>query len=123
MAVDLPLASGELAWMRSTVSTYLAGTAIIQTYSSATDSQGGYTDTFTASATVSARLAPIHDGAEANVAGREAETARYMLTVPSTTTIDERDRVSYNSVVYEVVEFEDRTPWHLDHRVVVIRVD
>lgn len=109
--------------MRSTVSTYLAGTAVIQSYSSTADGSGGYTDAYTASATVSARIAPLHDGAEQLLAGRVAEVQRYMLTVPFGTSMDERDQVVFNSVTYEVIEVESRIPWHLDRRVTVAVVD
>lgn len=119
----LPLSAGELVQMRATVSTYLAGTAVIQTYASTADGSGGVTDAYTASATVIARIAPMHDGAESLVAGRVAEVQRYQLTVPFGSSVDERDRVVFNSITYEVVEVESRVPWHLDRRVTMTVVD
>ncbi|MCR4339335.1 MAG: head-tail adaptor protein [Gemmatimonadaceae bacterium] len=120
----LPLSAAELVQMRSTVSTYLAGTAVIQTYSSTADGSGGYTDAYAASATVAARLAPIQVAAKEQwLAGRTAEVQFFQLTVPNTTTVDERDQVVFNSVTYEVLEVESRVPWDLDHRVTLVKVD
>jgi len=120
----LPLSAGELVQMRATVNAYLAGTAIIQSYSSTADGAGGATDTYTAAATVTARIAPMRQlSGEQALAGRVAYVQQYQLTVPNTTTIDEKDRVVFNSVTYEVAEVNSRVPWDLDVRAAVTEAD
>ena len=107
--------------MRHTVNTYLAGTAVIQTATRASDSQGGQTWTYAASGTVDARLSPALGG-EAEVASRISERNAMVLTIPWETSIDADDRVVYQSVTYEVLEVRDRTPWELSRRVYVAEV-
>ena len=120
----LPLSTGEIVQMRSDLGVYLAGTAIIHTATKVADAQGGYEWTYAAASTVDARLAP-HEGDEEVLAERLAERQPYTLTVPDTASIDEDDRVVYNSVTYEVVSARSdvNTPWDLCRRVILARVD
>ena len=120
----LPLSTGEIVQMRSDLGVYLAGTAVIHTATKVTDAQGGYEWTYAAASTVDARLAP-HEGDEEVLAERLAERQPYTLTVPDTASIDEDDRVVYNSVTYEVVSARSdvNTPWDLCKRVILARVD
>lgn len=107
--------------MRHTVETYLPGTAVISTATSASDGQGGQLQTWTASGTVDARLSPI-SGGEAELASRLSERNSYVLTLPWETAIDTDDRVAYDSATYEVIHVGDRTPWELSRRVLVVEV-
>ncbi len=117
---DLPLSAGEIVWCRNTTSTYLAGTAILSAYTQTPDSAGGHTDTYTAYGTSDARLAPIGARDEHLVAGRTAEVAYWILTLPATTTVNEKDRVSYNSRTYEIETVITRSPEELSRRAVCV---
>ena len=120
---DLSLSSAELVQMRHTLETYLPGTAVVHAATKTADAQGGYEWVYAASSTVDARLAPDGPASEEGLAGRLAEVQQYTLTVPNTTTLDEDDRVVYNSETYEVVAVLNHVPWDLDRRVRVVRVD
>lgn len=120
---DLPLTAGELAAMRSTSQAFMTGTAIISVATRASDGQGGQTWTYAASGTVDARLAYVKGGSEAELGGRVAEVSGLVLTVPAHTSIDEDDRVAYNSVTYEVEEVLTRVPEEIARRVRVREID
>lgn len=120
----LALTDGELVQMRTEVDLTLPGTAIIQTRTTGADGQGGYIQTYAASATVDARLSPEGlRGMEGEMAGRVAEVSPWILTLPAETSITETARVVYNSVTFEVVEVMSRTPWELSKRVRLMEVD
>lgn len=121
---DLPLSTAELVQMRHTADAYLAGTAVIHTATKTSDGQGGYTWAYAASGTVAARLSPEQlRGGENAVGSRVAEVAPWILTVPASTSIDEDDRVVYNTVTYEVSEVLTWTPWEISRRVRLTEVD
>jgi len=120
---DLTLSARELADMRGAVSSHLPGTAVIQAATRTSDGQGGETWTYTASGTVDGRLSPDMPGGENPVGGRVAEIGNWILTVPFHTTVDEDDRVVYDSVTYEVSEVLTRVPWELGRRVRLTEVD
>ena len=121
---DLPLSTAELVQMRHTADAYLPGTAVIHTATKAGDGQGGYTWTYAATGTVDARLSPeMLRGDEATVGSRVAEVSPWILTVPNGTSIDEDDRVVYNTVTYEVSEVLRWTPWEISRRVRLTEVD
>lgn len=122
---DLPLSTAELVQMRHTADTYLAGTAVIHTATKTADGQGGYTWTYAATGTVDARLSPEdqRSGGEPIVGSRVAEVAPWILTVPASTSIDEDDRVVYNTVTYEVSEVLTCIPWEISRRVRLMEVD
>src|SRR3970282_1968612 len=98
--------------MRHTVETYLAGTAVISTATKATDGQGGYIWTYAASGTVDARLSPLR-GDEVQIADRLGEVNAMILTLPNATSINADDRLTYDSVTYEVRHVATRIPWEL----------
>lgn len=121
---DLPLTQGEIATMRSTVDSYLAGTAVLLQPAVVSDGQGGYTDSFTAAGTVDARLAPeMLRGQERELAGRVAEVSYWILTLPASTAIAETWRVTYDQVTYEVEEVMTRVPEELARRVRLREID
>lgn len=107
--------------MRHSVEAYLPGTAVIQTATRSSDSQGGQSWVYASSSTVDARLSPVFGG-EAELASRISERNAYVLTIPFETSIDADDRVVYDSVTYEVLQVRDRTPWELSRRVFVAEV-
>ncbi|MCR4340772.1 MAG: head-tail adaptor protein [Gemmatimonadaceae bacterium] len=122
---DLPLSAADLALMRDTVADVtLAGTAVILTATKASDSQGGYAWTYAASGTADCHMSPeALRGDEAPVGGRLAEKSPWILTVPHDTTIDEDDRVTVESVTYEIIEVLSPRTWQLAKRVRCMEVD
>ena len=118
---DLALSAGELASMRHTVNSYLAGTAVIHTRSTVSDGQGGQIETYAAAGTVSALLAPL-TGSEMEIASRLAAESSHMLTVPSTSTVAVTDRVVYASRTYEVTLVKAWTPYAIHRRVCVSEI-
>ena len=122
----LALTTGEISLMRSEVNLALPGTAVLQTRTTSPDGQGGFTQTYAASSTVSARLSPSPVqgvGVEAEIAARVAGRAMFVLTLAAETTVAATGRVVYNGVTYEVVDAQTRTPWELSHRVFLAEVD
>lgn len=120
---DLPLTAGELTSMRTSLNSFLAGTAILLSPARVSDGQGGQTLTHTAAGTVDARLAPAERGNERELAGRLAEVSSWILTLPAHTTINEDWRVTYDSVTYEVDEVLTRVPEELGRRVRLREID
>lgn len=121
---DLPLTQGEIATMRSTVDSYLAGTAVLLQPAVVSDGQGGQIESFAAAGTVDARLAPeMLRGQERELAGRVAEVSYWILTLPAATTITETWRVTYDQVTYEVEEVMTRVPEELARRVRLREID
>lgn len=121
---DLPLTAGELASMRTSLNSFLAGTAILHTLTVTSDGQGGQNESWAASGTVDARLAPDPvRGSEAVLAGRVAEVSSWILTVPAHTTIVETGRVVYDGVTYEVDEVLTRVPEEIGRRVRLREID
>ncbi len=112
-----------MTWARNTVNAFLAvaGTAVIYTVAQTSDGQGGFTEGFTASGTVAARVAAASvdqfGGQELQVGGRYSEIGSRVMTVPYNTTVSTTNRVVFNSTTYEVVEVYDRTPETLAVRV------
>ena len=120
----LPLSTSELVQMRGVADVALPGTAVIHTATKASDSQGGYTWTYAAASTVDARLAFENlRGGEAITAGRLAELGNWILTVPAHTTLDEDDRVVFDTVTYEVTEVLTWVPWEISRRARLREVD
>lgn len=124
---DLPVAGGELVWMRHTVDTHLQGTAVIHRASLANDGVGGRVWTYAANGTVDARLARLtadeFGGEERVQASRIIEMATLVLNVPAHTDITETDRVEYAGVTYEVLDVFARPPDELVRRVRLKEID
>ena len=112
----LPLSQSELVQMRETSNLAQPGTAVISTPTYTADGQGGSVATFAASGTVSARLAPL-SGSEQIDEDRYSRDDLLVLTLPAETAITASDRVSFNSVTYEVTHVAPWTPWEIARRV------
>lgn len=118
------LTTSEIALMRTTIEDALPGTAVIHTSTLASDGQGGWIPTYSASGTVVARLSPEGlRGEEPELAGRISEVRHLVLTIPAETTVSVDDRIVYDGETFDVVEVRDRTPWELSRRVRVVEVD
>lgn len=120
----LALTAGELHLMRGELDQSLPGTAVILSRTATQDGQGGETWTYAASGTVDARLSPAGlQGFEGEAAGRLAELGSWVLTLPAATTVTETDRVTYDTVTYEVTEVLTRVPWEISRRCRVKEFD
>lgn len=116
------LSASDLTRMRATINDgVLPGTAIIYTQTTASDGMGGVTDTYTATGTVDARLDYVTAG-EDTTADRTTEHTGYILTTPSTVTVEETGRIGYLGETYEVTAVLTRAPWDLCQRVELARV-
>lgn len=117
----LPLSTGEIELMRDVSDAAQPGTAVIHTPTTAQDGQGGYIQTFAASGTATARLAPLN-GSELPLAERLGAINAFALTLPAATTVTTRDRVVYAGTTYEVTHVAPWTPWEIARRVMVAEI-
>lgn len=101
--------------MRTVAEQALPGTAVIQSGTLASDGGGGWTETFTASGTVSCRVAPV-TGVENEVGDRVAAESQYVITLPAETTVETDDRIVVAGVTYNVTAVRDRS-WEVTRRV------
>jgi seryl-tRNA(Sec) selenium transferase len=120
------LTAGELAEMRDVLNQSLPGTAIIHTVTEVSDAQGGVTTTYATSGTADGRLSPLsgsnYQAGEAEMFARLGVNASHVLTVPANTTINEKQRVVFAGVTYDVTFVTQRATWEISRRVFVNRV-
>jgi SPP1 family predicted phage head-tail adaptor len=114
------LSNADLASMRATAEQALPGTAVIQGGTLTSDSGGGWTEAFTASGTVSCRVAPI-TGTEREDGARISATSEYVITLPAETTVETNDRIVVAGITYNVTAVRDRS-WEVTRRVEVRKV-
>lgn len=114
------LTSAELTGMRDAVEASLPGTAIIQTRVFHSDGGGGGTTTWTAVGTVSCRLSPMSGmtsfDSEGMTAGRITQQAKWLLTLPQSSTVTTDSRVKINAGTYEVLALHEPRSWDLCRR-------
>jgi len=105
------LTTAELTQMRADIGDLLPDTCNILSVTQASDSQGGYTETWgTATASVSCRL-DKRSGREAVSAGAVRTFGTWVLTLPHNTTITAAYRVEHGSVTYSVVHVDSDKSW------------
>lgn len=115
------LSPSDLRRMRDTVeATVLPGTAVIHAFAGTSDGMGGWTEAFTASGTVDARLDYL-SGDEADIASRLTDRAEMVLTTASTVTIPPDARIVFAGGTYEVTAVLPVDPWKLCNRAFVAR--
>ncbi len=96
------LPTAELTQLREDLEGCLPDTCNILSLTRASDSQGGWTETWgTASTAVACRLDFI-GGAEAITGGALIPYTRAIVTMPQATTITAQNRIEHNSVTYTV---------------------
>lgn len=120
----MTLTAGELAYMREELSLALPDTAVIQSVGRASDGMGGGTETWTASGTVSCRVAPRQStrGSEAGRADAQAAVNDWIITLPHGSTVTETNRVVTGGVTYEITRCRSPRSWQLDMRVEAVKV-
>lgn len=106
--------------MRSTLNESLPGTAIVQTYTFASDGGGGGSETWTAAGTYSCRFGPATAGQmqEIERGDRISSEADFIFTLPGTATITTNSRIVHAGGTYNVEAVRDRS-WPVSTRVEV----
>jgi SPP1 family predicted phage head-tail adaptor len=109
------LTDADIASMRVTANQALPGTAVIHGGTLTSDGGGGYTETFTASGTVSCRVAPA-SGGEMQEGDRIIADSTHIITLPAETTVETDDRIVVAGVTYNVTAVRERS-WEVTRRV------
>lgn len=107
------LSNADVASMRSTINESLDGTAVIQTKGFTDNAGGGGTLAWTASGTADCRVASL-TGSEREMGNRIAEDAKWIITLPATTSVTTNSRIvvtgSGHDGTYEVLALRAWTP-------------
>lgn len=102
------------------VTTLLNESVTILNYTSSTDAFGTPTETFITGDTINARVQPV--SAKENIeAGRQATKQTFKVYIEPTTSINQTDRITYNSNDYDIVEKIIYTSTYI--RLVIQQVD
>ena len=109
----MPLLSAqEITDMRSEQSGTLPDTVVIWRYTTASDGMGGQTETWASAGTVNGRLSPAgRAGAETIIAERLTAAEPWVITVPTGTSVKERDRLGVGSRTFEVEFVNEHAAW------------
>lgn len=118
MATQL-ISTADIAWMRGVQLQAQPGTAVIQRRSDTSDGMGGYTESWAAIGTVTARIMPVSPTQREFVTGSQiTSVAKWYITVPGTATVRADDRIVIGSRVYEVTfvpnDQDYRTALHIE---------
>lgn len=121
------LTAADLSSLRQTLRDSLPDTAEVRRATRTSDGLGGVTETWTAVATVSCRVAPLGRQARAEVvAALPVERAGWLITLPADTAVQNRDRVVVTSMAparqFEVLGRLAPRSWELCARVVAVEV-
>lgn len=119
------LTARELAQLRADMVELLPGTAIIRRPTSSVNDAGVVAQTFAAVGTVIARVDPANatDFGRGVVAGREASTAYFQLTVEWDTDIAEGDRVTFGGETMEITLLHDLHESRAVRRALLARIE
>lgn len=110
------ISAAELAAMQAQQNLAMPGTVIIQRMTATTDGMGGYTETWAAVGTVTGRIS-AQSGVEIVTGGQPVSITRWIGTFPAGTSITAKDRVSYDSRTWEVMEVNNSQMWQTAVRV------
>ena len=117
------LTTAEISAMRTIQESALPDTVVIHRYTTVSDGMGGQIETWAAAGTVDGRIGAAGEQAsEREIAGKLTETAAYVITVPQSTTIYERDRFVISSRTFEVRSIIDHEAWETARRSVAVEV-
>lgn len=105
------LSTAEIAAMRSEQSGSMPDTVVIHRYTSASDGMGGNAETWAAVGTVTGRVGVSGGGDENITAERLTATDRWVITVPTGSTVYERDRLVVAGRTFEVSFVARREAW------------
>jgi len=110
------LTATEIADMRAVQSDTLPDTVVIWRYTSASDSMGGQTETWTAAGTTNGRMSVAGGGREDLIAERLTAADVWVVTVPQGTVVYERDRLVVGSRTVEVETVGEHAAWETARR-------
>lgn len=125
--MPLGLTSSQLAKMRSQTEELMPDTAVIYSPTNTVDSMGAPSQTYVpvSGGTVVCRVDPlnIRGNQLAIVAGREATSLRYQLTVPYDAPLETDYQIIINSNTYEIIQFDTAHSWNVSKRAIINEVE
>ena len=111
------LSTAEMTSMRAEQDGTMPDSVVIYRYTTASDGMGGQTETWAAVGTVTGRVAPAgRAGEERIIAERLTAADPWVVTVPQTTTIYERDRVMIGTRTFEIEYINAHAAWETARR-------
>ena len=116
------LTTAEISAMRTVQESALPDTVVIHRYTTVSDGMGGQIETWAAAGTVDGRIGAAWQASEREIAGKLTETAAYVITVPQSTTVYERDRFLISGRTFEVRSIIDHEAWETARRSVAVEV-
>lgn len=119
------LTDRELTQLRADMVELLPGTAVISRYTSSVDSAGVAAQTFAAVGTVICRVDPAsgNDVRRGVLAGREATTTFFQLTLEWDADIAEGDRVTFGGETMEITLLHDLHEKRAVRRALLARIE
>lgn len=115
------LTSAELEALRADLERTLPDTCVIQAVTRTADGQGGWTEVWAASGTVSCRM-DQNSGNKGRQAAAVQDFATFTLTVPYDTGLTALQRVVHAGETYNVIGVTDTGSWLGVQRAQVARV-
>jgi SPP1 family predicted phage head-tail adaptor len=91
---------------KKTLSTELKKRVQIQTKASVSDGEGGFTDTYTTSATVWAGISPIRATQQAEYKSINVD-ATHLVKLRGAVYVNELDRIVYGARIFEILTIEN----------------
>ena len=114
------ITANDLNAARAVLNESLPGTAVVQNFTTSSDSGGGVTETWTAAGTYPCRFGPATLGQmeERERGERISPEADFIFTLPGTATITSNSRIIHAGGTYNVEAVRDRS-WPVSTRVEV----
>lgn len=97
------LTASDLAEMRTLQESALPEVGTVQRYTQSSDGAGGYTQSWAAIGTINCRIGPLSGPSERALADASAVERGLIVTAPSGTTVEWKDRVIIGTRTFEVV--------------------
>ncbi|MCU0503877.1 MAG: head-tail adaptor protein [Anaerolineae bacterium] len=116
------LTAADLTAIRSAANASLVDTCLIKRATSTSDGVGGYTSTWTTTATVACRVAPARSPAELHLAERVAAVQGWTITLPYNTDVLPTDRLMVGSRTFEVIGRLAAETYETARRVVCVEI-
>jgi head-tail adaptor len=110
------LTTAELSRCQDYAERYLPDSGTVSRPVSVSDSQGGYTQTYSPAGTAACRVAAV-SGSEAVLAGRLGAQVGYVVTMPSGTDVRVADRILSGGRVFEVTNLRSGHSWEVVKRM------